>query len=255
MKKFFCVLLALLLVLSAAGCSDVPKNQVHSASDLPGKIAGVVTGSQGAAMQAALVQAGASVQTFDSPDSMMQALVSAGIDCAVTDADTANALRKQYRKTKILDEGALNTPLSAVVAKENVDLTANLNAAIAALTEDGTIAAIVQAWNAGEAYESAQPAGETGITLAVADCPPYAHAGANGEITGLDADIARAICVYLGIGLEITVYNQEELINAIRTGQADFAMGRLSKNETDAGLVDFTDPYMMCNQVLLVRKK
>ena len=256
MKKILCVVLALLLAVSAAGCANVPKNQVYSAADLPGKSAGVLAGSQAAAFQAELVREGASVIEFDSADDLMQGLLTGTrVDCVVTDADTANALRRQYKKTKILDEGILDVPLSAVVARENVDLTKNLNAAFAALTEDGTISAIEQAWISGQAYESVEPSGETGITLAVADCMPYAHQEPDGTVTGMDADIARAVCAWLGIGLEITVYNQEELIEKVRTGRADFAMGCLSENEEDAQLVDFTDPYMNCHQVIVVRKK
>lgn len=259
MKRVFSFVLALFLVVTAAGCSNAPKNQVHGVADLPGKTVGVLAGSQAAAMQASLVQAGAQVVEFADADAMMQSLLNGAggvyVDCVVTDSDRADALRKQYRKTKILSEEAVDVQFSAVVAKENVDLTANLNAAIAALMEDGTIGQIVQAWVLGQEYESAQLSGETGITLAVASCPPYASQGTDGTVTGLDVDIARAICAYLGINLEVVVFNQEELVDKIQTGRADFAMGRLTHSEEDAQLVDFTDPYMTCHQAILVRKK
>jgi polar amino acid transport system substrate-binding protein len=133
-----------------------------------------------------------------------------------------------------------------------------MDAALARLREDGTLQALTDKYVSGVPFEYVPPesAGQTAGTLTFADSadfPPYQYAE-DGVPSGLDVDVARAVCDILGVAVEFSVVQSDRLVTAVQFGKADFAAGGLYQNDADLELVDFTAPYTTCTQAILVRK-
>lgn len=88
------------------------------------------------------------------------------------------------------------------------------------------------------------------------DYPPYENIDAknNGEIVGLDVDIAKAIAKRLGYTLEIKSMDFNGLIAALQTGRVDFVMSAMSATEERKQTVDFSDVYYLARNTIISNK-
>lgn len=82
---------------------------------------------------------------------------------------------------------------------------------------------------------------------------PYEYYN-NGEIVGVDIDIAKEIAKRLNRKLVIKDVSFDFIINEVKSGKADFAAAGLSVTEERKQEVDFTNLYTTSNQVAVVRK-
>lgn len=80
---------------------------------------------------------------------------------------------------------------------------------------------------------------------------PYEYVE-DGQIVGIDAEIAKAICDKLGYKLVIDDMDFDAIINAVKTGKVDFGMAAMTVTEERKQSVDFTDPYTSSVQVIIV---
>lgn len=76
----------------------------------------------------------------------------------------------------------------------------------------------------------------------------------NGEIVGVDVEIAQQIANKLGKKLVIKDIAFDSIINEINSGKADFGAAGMSITEEKKKQVDFTVAYAVSNQVIVVRK-
>ena len=76
-----------------------------------------------------------------------------------------------------------------------------------------------------------------------------------GEVVGIDADIANAICEKLGCKLVIDDMDFDAIITAVTSGKADFGMAGMTITDERKQSVDFTDPYTNAVQVIIVNEK
>ena len=76
-----------------------------------------------------------------------------------------------------------------------------------------------------------------------------------GEVVGIDADIANAICEKLGYKLVIDDMDFDAIITAVTSGKADFGMAGMTITDERKQSVDFTDPYTNAVQVIIVNGK
>lgn len=75
----------------------------------------------------------------------------------------------------------------------------------------------------------------------------------DGEIVGVDIDIAKEIAKRLDKELVIKDVSFDFLINEVKSGKADFASAGISITDERKKQVDFTDEYTISNQVVVVR--
>ncbi len=90
-----------------------------------------------------------------------------------------------------------------------------------------------------------------------ANFPPYeSKEFVDGEdtILGIDAEIAAAICEYLGYTLVIEDMDFNALIPAVTTGKIDFAMAGMTVNEERLESVNFSESYATGLQVIIVKE-
>lgn len=85
--------------------------------------------------------------------------------------------------------------------------------------------------------------------------PPYEfYDDATGEVVGIDAEVAAAICAKLGCELEIVDMDFDAIIPAVTTGKIDFGMAGMTVTEERLQSVDFTTSYATGIQSVIVKE-
>ena len=83
--------------------------------------------------------------------------------------------------------------------------------------------------------------------------PPYEFVGDDGQVTGIDADIAAAIADKLGMTLEITDMEFDSLIPALGSDTIDVVLAGMTVTPERQESVDFSDSYAKGVQVIIVK--
>lgn len=79
--------------------------------------------------------------------------------------------------------------------------------------------------------------------LTADDYPPFNARDEDGILTGLNVDLARAICLELATGCDLNVRPWETLIDDLVAGQADAVIAAHKVTPEALSKVDFTDRY------------
>ena len=83
--------------------------------------------------------------------------------------------------------------------------------------------------------------------------PPYEFVGDDGNVQGIDADIAAAVADKLGMKLEITDMEFDSLIPALQSDTIDMALAGMTVTPERQESVDFSDSYAKGVQVIIVK--
>ena len=75
------------------------------------------------------------------------------------------------------------------------------------------------------------------------DYPPFHFPGPDGQLTGFNVDLARAICVELKVACTIQARRWETLIPSLEEGRGDAVIASLADRETLRARVEFSIPY------------
>ena len=89
------------------------------------------------------------------------------------------------------------------------------------------------------------------IMVTEAGFAPYEYYE-NGEVVGVDVDIAKEIAKYLGKTLVVKDIAFDSIINEVKTGKADFGAAGISYSDDRAKNVDFSINYSVSKQVVIV---
>ena len=84
--------------------------------------------------------------------------------------------------------------------------------------------------------------------------PPYEFVDDDGNITGIDAEIAKAIADKLGMELEIKDMEFDSIIPAVQSGVANIGLAGMTVNDERKESVNFTDTYATGVQVVIVKE-
>lgn len=245
----------------ASSAASAP--EIAALEDLKGKTVGVQLGTTGDIYMSDEVGGDldiAGVEQYNKAADAVQALLSNKIDAVCIDDQVAKKfVEANADALTILDTAYAVEDYAACVSKDNTALTEQFNAAIAELKADGTLDAILDKYiNKTE--------GAAGYVSAVTDYPngtltmatnaafePYEYVE-SGEIIGIDAEFAKAICDKLGCGLVIEDMEFDSIIPAVQSGKADFGMAGMTVTEERLQNIDFSDSYCTGVQSIIVRK-
>ena len=251
---------------SAAG-SEASTQAIQALEDLNGKTVGVQLGTTGDLLMSEEVGEGedklgiAGVEQYNKAADAVQALLTNKIDAVCIDDQVAkNFVAANPDTLTMLDTAYSEESYAIAVSKDNPDLTEALNGAIAELMEDGTLDAILNKYIAKEegatGYVSPEGIEYPNGTLVMATnaaFDPYEYIE-NGEIVGIDAEFAKALCDKLGYDLEIEDMEFDSIIAAVVSGKADFGMAGMTVTPERQEQIDFTDTYCTAAQNIIVLK-
>lgn len=77
----------------------------------------------------------------------------------------------------------------------------------------------------------------------------------NGEIKGVEADLAQLVAERLGRPIEFKRYAFVDLFSALERGEVDVLMSGLSITPERSAFVRFTEPYMEVGQLAVIRQE
>ena len=250
---------------SAAG-SEASTQAIQALEDLAGKTVGVQLGTTGDLLMSEEVGKAdglnlAGVEQYNKAADAVQALLTNKIDAVCIDDQVAkNFVAANPDELTTLDTAFAEESYAIAVSKDNPDLTEQLNGAIAELKEDGTLDAILDKYIAkvegAEGYVSPEGTEYPNGTLVMATnatFDPYEYIE-NGEIVGIDAEFAKALCDKLGYDLHIEDMEFDSIIAAVNSGKADFGMAGMTVTPERQEQIDFTDTYCTAAQSIIVLK-
>ena len=249
------LLLSLSLPLPLTGCRPAPPpNDVFTLEDVSGKVIGAMAGTPSVRLANELGQA----RAFSSGEEMMFSLNAGLIDCAVMESTVAGELVANTAGVRMLSDPLLIYDLRFAIPRENDELLKVVDAAIVTLRGNGTLRGLRDKYFAGRRYTYVPPTGVEQrpgtLTLAVPpDSPPFSVMDEEGAFSGLDIEVAIAVCDILGVRLEIIEYDAWELVTAVRYGRAELALGWLP-SEGEEQLIHISEPYADVSHVVVVRR-
>ncbi len=87
-----------------------------------------------------------------------------------------------------------------------------------------------------------------------ASFPPYEFVGDDGDITGIDAEIAKAIADKLDMELEIKDMDFDSLLTAVDSGTIDVVLAGMTVTDERKESVNFSESYATGVQVIIVKE-
>lgn len=262
MRKLLTGALALMCVLSLTACgSKKIENTVFTVDDLPGKTIGVQLGTTGDIYASDYEEEGSTIERYNKGADAVQALKQGKIDCVIIDEQPAKAFVAKNDDLTILDEEFALEEYAICLSKDNAELTAAINGALAELKAEGVLDQIIANYIGDDTkgtcpYESPADVDRSNGTLTMATnaaFEPYEFY-ANQQIVGIDAEMAQAVCDKLGYELAIEDMEFDSIINAVTSGKADMGIAGMTVTEDRLQSVDFSDSYTTATQVIIVRK-
>ncbi len=170
---------------------------------------------------------------------------------------------QQLNKEVIMKKVFLLTPMLIITLALSVGLTAcSGNEAEQAAKEDDKATAEV---NEDKAAEQ-KPAEDTDVPAEAKDdsklivateagFAPYEYIGDDGEIVGVDIDIAQAIADKLGKELVIKNMSFDGALMDVSNGKVDMVAAGVSVTDERKEVMDFSEPYYTSYQVLMVNSE
>ena len=261
-KSVFAVLALFLLAVLFIGGVSADK-VIASVDDLAGARIGVQEGttSDVYATQYEGDAAGTKIIRYPKGADAIQALKTNKLDCVIVDNIPAEKYVAKNPDLLLLDgilDNELEVETYAICLKKDSPLTAKVNAALAKLDADGTLDRIRMNYlgdNAGTMpYIKKDVERPNGVLVMAtnAEFAPYIYF-VGGDIVGIDADIAQAVCDELGYELKMNEMAFNSIITSVATGKADVGIAGLSITEDRLKNVDFSTPYATAKQVIIVK--
>ncbi len=265
LHRLFMMALLCIAMMGMTGCAetkDTEEKKVTCVADLEGAVIGVQLGTTGDIYVSDYEgdDAGTKVERYNKGADAIQALKLGKIDCVVIDEQPALQFVKQNSNISIIEEEFTLEEYAICIAKENTELLEKVNAALAAIRENGTVDRIVKNYIGSEdeigqfpyVEKDADYSNGTLIMGTNAEFPPYEYHESN-TIVGIDVDIMRAICDELGMKLQIEDMAFDAIIAAVTSGKVDVGASGFTVTEERKKNINFTDTYTTSKQVIIVR--
>lgn len=243
---------------SSAASTTETAGAIKSIDDLAGKKIGVQLGTTGDIY--AVDDFGQDhVEEYNKGADAVQALKTGKIDAVIIDNEPAKVFVAENDDLVLLD-----TPYTeeqyAICLKQGSELTAKFDTAIAELKTDGTLDAILDKYinktEGAAGYTTPEGTAYPNGTLTMATnayFPPYEYYDGQ-NVTGIDAEFAKAICDKLGYELKIEDMEFDSIIPSVQSGKADFGMAGMTVTDERKQSVDFSDSYCTGVQSVIVKK-
>jgi polar amino acid transport system substrate-binding protein len=97
--------------------------------------------------------------------------------------------------------------------------------------------------------------GELVVAMLGVDTPPFFYER-NGELVGLEVDLAKAMAKELGVSVRFnrTPKTFNGTVDAVARGEADLAISKISRTLARSQIISFTQPYLTLNHALILNR-
>jgi polar amino acid transport system substrate-binding protein len=97
--------------------------------------------------------------------------------------------------------------------------------------------------------------GELIVAMLGVDTPPFFYEK-NGELTGLEVDLAKALAKELGVQVRFnrSAKSFNAVVETVARGEADLAISKLSRTLARSQVISFTQPYLTLNHALILNR-
>lgn len=86
------------------------------------------------------------------------------------------------------------------------------------------------------------------------DVPPFSSPNPQSRaLEGMDVDICTALAKHLGVKLELKPMSGEARVPEVKMGRVDMVVANLAYTKTRAQQIQFSDPYYVAKEVLVVK--
>ncbi|MBS1169975.1 MAG: amino acid transporter rane protein, family / amino acid transporter substrate-binding [Burkholderiaceae bacterium] len=243
----------------AASKDSASGNELEVLQQTAGKKIAVMTGSTGE-MTANAKFPKADIRRFDNLADTVVATKTGQADAALISYSSKPVILRAHPELRVLPERLLEEQIAMAVKKGNDTLLNDINRIIDELKADGTLAAMEKRWmkDDSSAYEVREiPAVKEGKALRVgvmATLEPFIFVDGKGRLAGHDEELARIIGMKLKRPVEFFDMNFTALIPALQSGKIDVIISEMTATDERRKSVDFTHPYFVDTQLLLVKK-
>ena len=241
------------LLLFTACESGLPPNTVYSPEDLQDALIGALSGSP----SVRLASEHGTALAASTDEDLMRNLRAGSVDAVLMESNTAAHVVSSESGVRILSESLLEYELSFAVPRENPQLLAVINSTLDALESNGTLPGLRDRFFAGRNFvyrppEDVPPRPGYLILAVPPNAFPFSYIDNEGNFSGLNVYVARAICDFLGIELRIIEVDAADLVTAVWHGIADFSAGWLPDDIGD--FVTVSNPFAEISHSIIVRR-
>lgn len=251
-KKVLSIVLVLLLILSVTCCD---KDSGAGSTEKP-KIAAADNSNELTAAKLYCKENDGEIVKYSDVYDAVTAAENGIVDYVVLDEYTAASVINNGASLEMCEKCTFTVDYCAYFSKGNEKLCDAFNSVIKELAEDGVIDEIKDCHKSGGTYEiaSSVKADEEIIML----CDPIfentLYYNDSGVVSGVDLDIAKAVCARLGYSLTIKTVGFEEIFLSLDAGDGDLIISGTEYTEERAADYCASDIYNSLEFALYRRK-
>ena len=247
------------------------EDRVQSYQDLEG-LDDVLVGAEGGTSCEEAAREVANVpdermRIYESIDVAFLALLNEDVDAIVDGSISALAYIDIHAPAlKIVGGGAeesLFTKGESAIAvrQDEPEMLEAFSVAVQTFVDDGTMDSLLDKWDVPRWKPTEVPAAEALPDLGgreiravtTADLPPYNFLDDDGNLTGWEIELVEMICELVNCELTWAISSFDGLIPGLAAGDYDIAASDLFIRPDRAEIVDFTPPYLVSGEVVVVR--
>ncbi len=194
--------------------------------------------------------------TYNTSSDVVLAVENKKADYGILDDFELNSYIRAGRNINQKEKCEYSLDYCAYFNFDNETLQESFNDAIKDLKDKGVIDKIIATHLKGESYKVSKNNNENGTLTMLCD-PSFDNrlfTDDNGEILGLDVDIVREICNYMGYDLKIVSCDFDEMFIKLQGGEVDFIISDCEVNEERENYYLLSDTYFTLNYYLIERE-
>ena len=252
------LLLFCLTMLFMTGCNkNVDYIKTHE--DVKHAKIGVMIGSTGDGIARRRFP-GADVKGYTDTMDAIAALKARQVDAVLAAYATALYTSKNNPDIGFLAEAVESEDSGIAVKKGNEELLSKVNAILSEFKADGTLADMKKRWfktdnNPYVTVNIELPKSGEPLRIGTnATREPFTFVDGNGKQSGHDGELAYRIAQKMGRPVEFLDMSFTALIPALQSGKIDLIVTGMTATTERAKSVDFSIPYFVNDQMLIVRK-
>jgi len=197
--------------------------------------------------------------TFNSPMDAIAALQAGHLDGAMVSYPTVFMVSKNIPELTWIEEPVETTGVGIGVKKGNTELLNQVNACIDELKADGTLDEMISRWYNFENANYTMPdislptTGKPLLVCVSLDFEPSCFLNANGDVVGLDVELAYRIAKYMNRPIKFVDTLAASRPFALESGKADIVAANFAIDPMYE-YVEFSQPYFDLPFMMVVKK-